>query len=94
MTKASIIRQIRQRKVVTNFLKFPKRIGDFVRDPVMIDETATTANFNYVSYSRGNDLGYVTLDDLNSGIRRVRKLDLTPTDMGRKVAVPSDRIWA
>ena len=94
MAKINIIQQIRKRKITTNFLKFPKRIGSFVRQPVMVDENATTANFNYVGYSRGNDLGYVTLDDLNNGIRQVRKLDLVPTNMEHKVATPSDRIWS
>ena len=94
MAKVNIIKQIRAKKITTNLLRFPKRLKGFVRDDVTVDASATAANFNYVGYSRGNDLGYVTLDDLDSGIRQVRKLDLAPTDMPRKVAVPSDRIWA
>lgn len=53
MAKINIIRQIRLEKITTNFLRFPKRINGFVRQPVMVDENATEANFNYVSYSRG-----------------------------------------
>lgn len=94
MSKVNIIQQIRKRKIKTNFLKFPKRIGGFTRQPVMVDENATTANFNYVSYARGNDLGYVTLEDINNGVRQVRKLDLVKTDAGFKVANPSNRVWA
>jgi hypothetical protein len=73
------------------FSEYPKEINGFKRES---NPCRSNADFNYVSYSRGNDLGYVTADDLSAGRLQVRKIDqVKPGDGTRKVAVPSDRIW-
>lgn len=73
------------------FTEFPKEINGFKKERT---NPAPNADFNYVSYSRGNDLGYVTAEDLKAGKFQVRKVEQVKPDNGtRKVAVPSNRIW-
>lgn len=73
------------------FSEYPKEVNGFKRQA-----NTSTQHFewNYVAYERGNDLGYVTGEDLAAGKLQVRKVDqVKPGDGTRKVAVPSNRIW-
>ncbi len=74
------------------FTEYPKEINGFKR--AVKNPSSTNADFSYVRYTRGNDLGYVTAEDLAAGKLQVRKVEQAkPADGTRKVAVPSNRIW-
>jgi len=72
---------------------FPQTINGFTKGSSTSKDS--NANWNYVGYTRGNDLGYVTAADLQAGLKQVRKIDqVRPEGGGRKLAIPSpDRIW-
>jgi hypothetical protein len=73
------------------FSEYPKEIDGFKRQ---LNTSTQNVDWNYVGYERGNDLGYVTADDLKAGKLQVRKVDqVKPDDGTRKVTVPSNRIW-
>lgn len=73
------------------FSEYPEQIDGFKRNR---NTSKQDVEWNYVGYTRGNDLGYVTAEDLKAGKLQVHKLDLVkPDDGSRKVAVPSNRIW-
>lgn len=94
MAKVNILKRIRQGSIKTNFLDFPNFINGFKREPLLVSDDTKEVKLNYHGYTRGNDLGYVTAEDLKAGLHQVRKIDqVKPDDGTRKVAVPSNRIW-
>lgn len=94
MNKQNIIDRIKAGTIETNFSDFPKTINGFTRDEILVGDNVAKCNISHVNYTRGNDLGYVTAEDLAAGKLQVRKIDqVTPEGGGRKVAVPSEQVW-
>ena len=92
--KRDILKRIKAGTIKTNFEIFPETVKGFTRAPQTVSDEATSANFNYASYTRDNDLGFVTVEDLAAGVQQVRKVDLVkPEGSFPKTAVPSERIW-
>lgn len=93
MAKQNILARIKEGSIKTNFSQFPETLNGFTREDTFIDDAITECKINYVGYSRGNNLGYVTAADLAAGRLQVRKIDTVQPETGRKVAVPSERVW-
>ena len=94
MARRNIQHRINAGNIKTNFSDFPATVAGFTREDVFVDDLTTETTFNYVSYIRGRDLGYVTAEDLAAGRLQVRKIaQVKPEGGGRKVAVPSERVY-